>query len=74
MLFAIELGVSKHIKELNKTISLTRQDDAVLFEKGMEYLSAPQTRLILIKSNLKKKYIHFNIGFWKIGFCLGQIW
>ncbi|MFO7865981.1 MAG: M24 family metallopeptidase [Candidatus Aminicenantes bacterium] len=51
MLFAIELGVSSYIKEFNKTIGFTRQDDAVLTEEGMTYLSEPQTELILIKKN-----------------------
>lgn len=50
MLFAVELGISKDIPELGRTLSLTRQDDGVLREGGVEYLSSPQTELILIKS------------------------
>jgi len=50
MLFAVELGVRKHIDDVGKVISITRQDDAVLTERGMEYLSEPQKKLILIKT------------------------
>ena len=49
MLFAVELGISKEIPSLGRTLSLTRQDDSVLREGGVEYLSSPQTELILIK-------------------------
>jgi len=51
MFFAVEIIVPKYIEELDKTIRINRQDDAVLTETRMEYLSAPQTRLILIKSS-----------------------
>jgi len=50
MLFAVEMGVSKYIEELGKTIELTRQDDGVLTEDGVKYLSDRQEKLILIKS------------------------
>ena len=54
MFFAIEIIVPEYIKELDRTIRINRQDDAVLTEEGMEYLSEPQTKLILIKSTNKK--------------------
>jgi len=49
MLFAVEMGVSKYIEELGKTIGLTRQDDGVLRSSGVEYLSERQKELIIIK-------------------------
>jgi Xaa-Pro aminopeptidase len=51
MLFAVELGVSGHIEEFNKTIHLTRQDDGVLTQNGIIYFSDPQKELILISKN-----------------------
>lgn len=51
MLFAVELGVSGHIEEFNKTIGLTRQDDGVLTQDGITYFSDPQRELILIHKN-----------------------
>lgn len=49
MLFAVEMGISKEIPSMGRSLSLTRQDDAVLRADGVEYLSPPQTELILIK-------------------------
>jgi hypothetical protein len=37
-----------------RQIRINKQDDAVLTETGMKYLSEPQTKLILIKSGAEK--------------------